>query len=80
MIEMGVLNSAATAFDATVICIVPDTGSFSIPSGLFSIWESNRQVNVYFSRALEGNAMLSHNNSTARIVSMYTLIGAGFAY
>ena len=60
-------------------CMVEDTGEFIIDGNLFSHWHTGRIVDVYFSRYIEQQSVLPHNNSTARIAGEYVQFGAGIA-
>ena len=59
------------------ICVVEDTGSFTVDGSAHSTWTSGEIIYIIFSRAIESNALLPHNNSRSRVVGMYSAIGLG---
>ena len=78
-IELTLTNSTGTAAEQTVVCTTSDTGSFSVPSYVWTSWPTGRQVNLRVSKITESSALLPHNNSEARISSFYSVLGAGFS-
>ena len=69
MIQIDASN--ATISQAT--CVVDDTGSFTVDSSAHSTWSSGEIIYIIFSRAIESNALLPHNNSRSRVVGMYII-------
>ena len=78
-IRMSIPNSTNDAYVADVYCIAQDDGSFTVDtSSLSPYWSSGGFIYVQFTRAYENNTILPHNNSQARMVGEYTLLGGGF--
>ena len=60
-------------------CMVVDDGDFTIQGNFFTQWIAGRQVDVFFSRYVEHEVILPHNNSIGRIAGEYVQLGAGIA-
>ena len=60
-------------------CLVEDTGQFMIDGDLFTHWHHGRIIDVFFSRYIEQESVLPHNNSTARMAGEYVQFGAGMS-
>lgn len=78
-IEMARVNSLGTAIEEGIICIVSDSGSFTVPASAWASWPTGRQVNLVVTKARVSRALLPHNNSESRVSGMYSVFGAGFS-
>ena len=78
-IEMARIDALGTGVEEGIICIVNDTGSFTVPSSAWSSWPSGRQVNLFVSKSIDTHTTLPHNNSEVRVSGKYTVFGAGFS-
>lgn len=76
-IEMARINALGTAVEEGIICIVSDTGSFTVPASAWTSWPIGQQVNLFVSKARISSTVLPHNNSESRVSGMYTVFGAG---
>jgi len=79
-IEMARINSLGTAVEEGIICIVSDTGSFTVPASAWTSWPIGHQVNLFVSKARISSTVLPHNNSESRVSGMYTVFGAGLSW
>ena len=79
-ITLGLVNSTNSGYESTINCIAVDDGAFVVNTGLLGSWPSGRQVDIYFSRIVEANGFLPHDNSTSRVIGENVIIGAGFIY
>ncbi len=68
-------NSAGSAIDQEVYCVVEDDGSFTIPSSAWSGFDSNRYIQVIVMRMLESGGTIDYNLSESRVVGAHANIG-----
>jgi hypothetical protein len=73
------LNAASSGVDQTVYCIVEDDGSFTVPTSVWSSWQTGRQVNALVGRVTESGASIWYNESEARIAAITWILGGSFA-
>ena len=88
-IRLARLDPITLNYTEEVNCIVLDDGSFNIDGSQWGSWPTTTydssgnlvgvQIDVYFTRVVEQLSILPHNNSFARIVGEYTLVGGAFA-
>ena len=79
-ITIAINNNPVNGSYADMIqCMVVDDGSFTAQGELFSQWISGRQIDIFFSRYVEHEVILPHNNSTGRMVGSYMQFGSGIA-
>ena len=74
-IELYHINSN-NYIDSKINCVAIDDGSFTI-SNIHQNWTSGDIVYVNFSRVIETETILPHNNTSTRSVGIYTSLGAG---
>jgi hypothetical protein len=72
------LYTSTGGLDQSVTCVVSDDGNFTVPESAWTGYPSDRQVTVAISRWNEGDAIIDFNNSEARVVASYGLVGAFF--
>ena len=88
-IRLARLDPVTLNYTDEVNCIALDDGSFMIDGSQWGSWPTttydsngnliNVQIDIYFTRVVEQLSILPHNNSYARVVGEYTLIGGAFA-
>lgn len=88
-IRLARLDPITLNYDEEINCIALDDGSFMIDGSLWSNWPTTTydangnlvgvQIDIYFTRVVEQISLLPHNNSFARTVGEYTLVGGSFA-
>ena len=79
LIELGLLDALGVETEQRVSCIVPDTGSFTVPASAWVSWPTGRQVNLMVSKLKESTGTIEFNNSESRMSGVYTIYGAGFS-
>lgn len=62
-----------------VTCMVPDTGSFTLPANVWPTWSSNDTLYFQVGRALVDGQALPHNNAENRVAGIYWVFGAGLS-
>ena len=79
-ITMAVNNNPQNGSYADMIhCMVADDGNFCHSGYTHTQWIAGRQIDVHFSRFVEHQVILPHNNSIGRVVGEYVQFGAGIA-
>ena len=88
-IRLARLDPITLNYSDEVNCIALDDGSFMIDGSQWGSWPTTAydssgnlvgvQIDVYFTRVVEQISLLPHNNSFARTVGEYTLVGGSFA-
>jgi hypothetical protein len=71
-------SQSDSAYSEIMTCMVEDTGSFTIDGSLYTQWSLGKSIDIYFSRYIEQESILPHNNSTARIAGEYVMFASGF--
>lgn len=59
-----------------VSCAVSDTGSFTVPGGLWDDWVEDEFVLVSIGRVRESDWILPHNNARSAVTGVYWVAGA----
>ncbi len=60
-----------------VTCTVNDTGSFTVPSGTWTSWNTGQVLYVIVSRWYTGGDNLPFNNANNKMAARYSLYGGG---
>lgn len=77
MIAILELLTASGAVAETVTCAMRDDGSFTVPSGTWTAWAPDRQLNVFIGRAKTGTGTVPFNNAESQFAGVYWVYGAG---
>lgn len=75
VIRITLVDSSGNALER-VSCVVDDTGSFTVPSGVWNRWSSGLQGTLLVGRFRQSNAIIEHNRSRSGMVGVQWLLGA----
>ncbi len=78
LLMLALWNSEGTDYETTVSCLVPDTGSFTVPSAVWPSYPTGRQITVYATSMTMSDAVVPFNGASVGIAGEYALIGAFF--
>lgn len=68
-------DAAGTSVVESVSCALNDDGSFTIPSGVWRSWASNRALVILLGRTQTGTGKVPYNNGDSEVAGTYFIAG-----
>lgn len=73
--DLLLLSSDGTTPVEEVTCALNDDGSFTVPSGVWRSWATNRYVIISLGRATVGTGTVPYNNGDSEVAGVYFVVG-----